>query len=92
MEYRSSRGFEKILRRLPPNEKMEVQRHVDAFVRAFEARIIPLGMGLKKLRHSVWELRVNLALRILFRWEKQTVTLLFIGNHNEVRQFLKHYV
>ncbi len=92
MEYQSSRGFEKILRRLPPNEKKEVQRHVDAFVRALEARTIPLGTGLKKLRGSVWELRINLALRILFRWEKQTVTFLFVGNHNEVRQFMKHYV
>ena len=92
MEYRIGRGFEKILRHLHSNERIEVQRNVDALIRAFDARNVPLGLGLKKLAGSVWEFRIHLALRILFQWEKQTVTFLFIGNHNEVQQFLKHYL
>ena len=71
---------------------MEVQRHIDALVRAFEAKVFPIGIGLTKLADSLWEFRVSLALRILFRWEGQAVTFLFIGNHNEVRQFLQHYL
>ena len=91
MLYRTSRGFEKILRRLHPNERTEVQRNVDALVRAFEARSLPVGLGLKKLGGTLWEFRIGLALRVLFEWEKQAVTFLFIGNHNEVQQFLRHY-
>ncbi|MBM4308924.1 MAG: hypothetical protein FJ115_04825 [Deltaproteobacteria bacterium] len=92
MEYRTSRGFERILRRLSPPERMEVQRHVDALVRAFEVDTFPVGLGLKKLGNSLWEFRINLSLRILFQWEKQSITFLFIGNHNEVHQFIKHYL
>ena len=92
MEYRISRGFEKILRRLHSPERMEVQRHVDALVRAFEADTFPIGLGLKKLGSSLWEFRISLSLRILFRWEKQSVTFLFLGNHNEIQQFMKHYL
>jgi mRNA-degrading endonuclease RelE of RelBE toxin-antitoxin system len=92
VKYRISRGFEKILRRLRPPERMEVQRHVDALVRAFEADTFPIGLGLRKLGGSLWEFRINLSLRILFQWEKQSVTFLFIGNHNEVQQFVRHYV
>jgi len=92
VEYRTSRGFERILRRLNPPERMEVQRHVDALVRAFEVDTFPVGLGLKKLGNSLWEFRINLSLRILFQWEKQFITFLFIGNHNEVQQFIKHYL
>ena len=92
MEYRTSRGFEKIIRRLHPNERMEVQRNVDALVRAFETHSVPIGAGLKKLGGSLWEFRISLALRVLFEWNRQVVTFLFIGNHNEVQQFLRHYL
>ena len=92
MEYRTSRGFEKILRQLRPPERMEVQRHVDALVRAFEADTFPIGLGLKKLGSSLWEFRVDLSLRIVFQWEKQSIPFPFIGNHNEVQQFMKHYL
>jgi len=84
-------GFERILRRRHPAARLEIQRNVDALVRAFEARNLPVGFGIKKMGGSVWEFRVDLATRILFRWEKRTVTFLFVGNHNEVEQFLRHY-
>lgn len=71
---------------------MEIQRNVDALVRSFEARNLPVGFGIKKLGGSLWEFRVDLATRILFQWEKQTVTFFFVGNHNEVRLFLKHFL
>lgn len=92
MEYRTSRGFEKVIRHLHSYERMEVQRNIDALIRAFEADTVPVGLGLKKLGSSLWEFRVNLSIRILFQWEKRTITFLFIGNHNEVQQFLKHYL
>ena len=92
MKYFLSGGFERILRRRHPAERMEIQRNIDALVRAFDARNLPVGFGIKKLGGSVWEFRIDLATGILFQWDKQTVTFLFVGNHNEVRQFLKHYL
>lgn len=71
---------------------MELQRNVDALVRAFEARNLPVGFGIKKMGGAVWEFRLDRATRILFQWDKQDVAFLFAGNHNEVRQFLKHYL
>jgi hypothetical protein len=92
LRYLLSAGFERILRRRHPAERMEIQRNIDALVRAFEARNLPVGFGIKKMSGPVWEFRIDLATRILFRWDKQSVTFLFAGNHNEVRQFLKHYL
>ena len=92
MEYKLSRGFDKILRGLHPNEKLDVQRTMDALVRAFDAKSVPIGLGLKKLSGTIWEIRISLASRVLFDWQKQRVTFLFIGNHNEVQQFLRRYI
>jgi len=92
LQYISTRGFDRILRRLHPNERMEIQRHVDAIVRAFESRGMPMGFGLKKLAGPLREFHVNPAIRILFRWDKQTITFLIAGNHNEVRQFTENYL
>lgn len=69
-----------------------MQRRVDAFILAMEARRIPTGYGLKKLGRDVWELRTDLAIRVLFAWDKSTVTFLLVGNHNEVQRFLRHYL
>lgn len=92
MRYLLSGGFERILSRRHPADRMEIQRNIDALVRAFDARNLPVGFGIKKMGGSVWEFRINLATRILFEWDDQTVTFLFVGNHNEVQRFLRHYL
>ena len=58
---------------------------------AMDVRQIPSGFGVKKLAGDLWEFRADLAMRVLFEWRKDTLTFLFIGNHNEVQRFIKHY-
>lgn len=69
-----------------------MQRQIDAFMLAMDVRQIPAGFGLKKLGQDLWEFRTDLAYRVLFQWNKDSITFLFVGNHNEVHQFLKHYI
>lgn len=59
---------------------------------AMDVRQIPTGFGLKKVGGELWEFRTELAIRVLFEWKKGIITFLFVGNHNEVQQFLKHYL
>ncbi len=46
------------------------------------------GLGLKKLKRSYWEVRVDLKLRILFRLKKDLLIFVLIGNHDEIRKYL----
>jgi hypothetical protein len=47
------------------------------------------GLGLRKLNPSgIWEARAGLSLRALFRLEKDEVTFVFLGNHDDVKRFL----
>ena len=58
---------------------------------AMDVRQIPTGFGLKKFGGDLWEFRTDLPIRVLFQGDKESVTFLFVGNHNEVQRFLKHY-
>jgi hypothetical protein len=49
-----------------------------------------MGLGFRKLLPSgLWELRVGLSLRALFKLEKEQATFVFVGNHDEVQRFLR---
>jgi hypothetical protein len=49
-----------------------------------------MGLGFRKLLPSgLWELRVGLSLRTLFKLEKEQATFVFVGNHDEVQRFLR---
>ena len=91
LQFAFAASFARSVKGLRPNDKIGIQRQVDAFMLALDARQIPAGFGLKKLAASVWEIRTDLALRVIFQWEGDSLTFLLVGNHNEVRQFLKHY-
>jgi mRNA-degrading endonuclease YafQ of YafQ-DinJ toxin-antitoxin module len=48
------------------------------------------GLGIRKLHVSgIWEARVGLGLRLLFALERDRITLVRIGTHEEVRRFLR---
>jgi len=91
LEFAFTRSFQKSLKRLHSHEKVAIQREVDSFMLAMDVRQVPTGFGLKKLGSDLWEFRADLPIRVLFQWDKRTITFLFVGNHNEVQRFLKHY-
>ena len=48
------------------------------------------GIGLRKLHPmGIWEVRVGLSLRALFRLSDDEVIFAFLGTHDEVKRFLK---
>jgi hypothetical protein len=49
----------------------------------------PLGLGLRKLRKDYWEVRVGLAVRIIFLLEKDLATFVLAGSHDDIRKYLK---
>jgi hypothetical protein len=48
------------------------------------------GLGLRKLHPTgIWEIRVGLSLRALFRVSEGEAVFVFLGTHDEVRRFLR---
>lgn len=49
----------------------------------------PIGLGLKHLGRRTFEFRVGLSLRIVYVAEGDQIVLALLGNHDQVRRFLK---
>lgn len=47
------------------------------------------GLGIRKLRTDLFECRVGLALRLLFRATPEALVVRFIGSHDEVQKYLR---
>lgn len=49
------------------------------------------GMGLRKIHSSgIYEARIGLGLRLVFGYQQNSVTLHRVGNHDEIRRYLKN--
>jgi len=51
--------------------------------------ILPKGLGFKKLIDDLYELRVDIRLRVILKIEKDIVFLVLVGSHNDIKRYLK---
>lgn len=88
--------FEKSLRRIPAHDRRRAAETIEQIVHYLETQQAPEGLGLKKLfSHAglgaVFETRASLALRLLFSVYDDVVTFLMVGDHDEVRRFIRSF-
>lgn len=81
--------FRRAYRRLHGEDQQLVDRAVLQLTHYLETGHAPVGLGVKKLIPSVYEVRVGLALRIVYVEGETKAYLALLGNHDEVRRFLK---
>jgi len=74
---------------LPPHARALCQESIFGVVESFGRPHVHLGLGIRKLRHSVFECRAGLDLRIVFRDCPESLRIEFIGTHDEVQKELK---
>ena len=89
MRYRASPRFDSSVKRLDPARKARLRHAIDRLVAGFETGQLPAGVGLKQLKPGLWELRAGLADRVLFHRSGDVVVFLLVGDHDEVRRFLR---
>lgn len=91
MRVRFYSSFDRAYRRLRPLERGKIDHALRDLLDFFAqgGMTPPKGLGLKKLRGAFWEIRVDLRLRIVFALETDLVSLLMVGNHNDVARFLR---
>lgn len=89
MKYFVSSHFEKCFKKLGNTEKERSKSAITALTKYFDKGIKPIGIGLKRLQDNIWEIRVSIKMRLLFSFEKDEITFIIIGNHDEIRKYLK---
>ncbi len=89
MKFYSSPSFKRRFNKLETEKQQSVKEAINKFINLYEIGINPEGLGLKKLRNNLWEIRSSLKDRLLFRINDDIAEFLIVGNHDDIRRYLK---
>ena len=91
MYYAYKTSFDRSFKQFLPAERRQIQIACDTLFAYLEKRsaLLPQGLGLKRIGHDYWEIRVGLKLRILFAISRDCVTFYFVGNHDQIHRFVR---
>ena len=82
-------GFQRGFDRLPKPLKEKTWYQLNAFLEHVGHSEKPKSLRLKKLSHGNFEISVNMDLRILFQLSGDAIVLVLLGDHEDVRRYLR---
>lgn len=83
--------FDRAFKKYSLTIRQNIQKTIESFLVNLEQGKRPQGLGFRHLKGSIWEIRIGLQYRVLLELGKNRVTFLLVGNHDEVKRFLKRY-
>ncbi len=78
------------IRRLSKPQRKQIGEVITAVRDGFGAPHLHSGLGIRRLRDSLFECRVGLKLRLLFDAERGVVSFSDLGTHDEIRSIIKN--
>jgi len=89
MTYRYLSSFDRSFKVLRQPQQAKVKKALEKVFDFIEKGQRPSGLGLKKLVKDYWEIRVDRSLRLIFQQGDELLTFILVGDHNQIRRFLK---
>jgi mRNA-degrading endonuclease RelE of RelBE toxin-antitoxin system len=83
-------SFERSLKKLSSREKEELTSSLEEFNAFLETGKASFGFRLKKIGDEKYEFRVNIKLRVILKVEGNDFYLVLVGNHDDVKRYLKN--
>jgi mRNA-degrading endonuclease YafQ of YafQ-DinJ toxin-antitoxin module len=84
-----SESFLATVRKYPKETRERIGRALQLLERDFGHPHRHQGLGVRKLSASYFEIRVGLDLRLVFQNQADCLLFVMVGNHDEVRRFLR---
>ena len=84
-------SFERCLKRLDPQAKNKVKAALEEFNKFIGTGHPIKGLGFKKINHDKYEFRVDIHLRVAVKIDHDICYLVLVGNHDDIRKYLKQY-
>lgn len=88
------KSFQKTFEKLSEDEQVLMIKCLENLKSYFKTQQAAAGFGIKKLHHGqqadVYEARISLNLRMIWLQTKQQAIFALLGNHDDVRRFLRH--
>ena len=82
-------GVQRRLAELQPDEKRQCAVALLELCESFGQPHVHSGLGVRKLLPTIFECRGTLSLRFVFRDTPDAVIVVFLGNHDEVRNLIR---
>jgi mRNA-degrading endonuclease RelE of RelBE toxin-antitoxin system len=84
-------SFERSLKKLSLLERKQIAESLESFNRMLITGDCPAGLGFKKINHDKYELRATIRIRVVMKSDGDTYYLVLVGNHDDVRRYLREY-
>lgn len=78
------------IRRLPKRQRHRIGEVITAVRDGFGTPHLHSGLGIRRLRDTLFECRVGLKLRLVFDAEPGVLSFSDLGTHDEIRKILKN--
>jgi len=85
----ATKQFDKLVHELPWKEREKSIDTLKLFATALGAGKFSRGFGLKKIAADLYEIRVDIRLRILMKAKEDSLICFLIGSHDDIRKYLK---
>ena len=82
-------AFLRLLGKLDAHVKESVKQAVGRVIGFYEGGERTPGLGIKRLRGSLWEARAGLRVRVVYSLSGDRLHFILAGNHDDVRTFLR---
>jgi mRNA-degrading endonuclease RelE of RelBE toxin-antitoxin system len=84
-------SFERSVKKLTPQQKLLLAKGLESFNHYLETGQSSPGFGLKKISQNNYEFRLDIRLRLILKTDKEAFYLILVGDHNDVRRYLREY-
>ena len=84
------KSYDRLYAKLNAESKANAAAAIETLLSALETGKMPHGLGLKRLKDDLWELRVGLDLRVGFRMNKSSIEFGVVGDHDTIKRFLRN--
>lgn len=83
--------FQKQLATLLPADRDQTIEALKTLKSSIHQGKIPQGLGFKKINGDKYEIRIDIRLRIVLKKDGDFLVCVLLGNHDQVRQYLKNF-
>ena len=84
-----SPDFRGAVRALPKQRRFQIGRAITMVRDGFGDPHLHAGIGIRRLRDSIFECQVGLKLRLVFECERDLVTFTAVGTYDEICKLLR---
>jgi len=84
-------SFERSVKKLIPLNKKKLAQSLEEFNFFLISGEMSAGFAFKKINHDKFEFRVDIRLRVVVKVDGEDYYLVLVGNHDEVRKYLRRY-